>query len=225
MTKTITLLRFLSISFLLLSSISANAQMHFKVGYTPAYLEPEENNKLLQSYNERNPWLRETFDDLNWIHGLDVGLRYRIGFVALEASWRASFANKNAEGRLPTTNAAFQKKLIYRFNTYTFGLENYIGPVGLGVSLGYNRMTMKERTTDDRIDILKTDQWIGTIYLGLYTNHDGTISFALRPFVQIPIDQFDISKLADNLGEPDSGELLEKNYMTFGLSLVIFNGY
>lgn len=225
MTYTNFLLRFLTLSFLVLGSISASAQFNFKVGYTPAYFQPEENNKLLQSYNERNPWLDETFNDLNWSHGVDVGLRYRIGFVGLEASWRASFANRNAEGRLPTSNAAFQKKFIYRFNTYTFGVENYIGPVGLGVSLGYNRMTMKERTADDRIDLLKTDQWIGTVYLGLYTKHDGSISFALRPFVQVPIDEFDISELAANLGEPDSGKVLEKKYMTFGLSLVIFNGY
>ncbi len=225
MTNTITFIRFLTISFLILSSVSSFAQIHFKVGYTPTYFQPEENNKLLQSYNERNTWLDDTYNDLSWAHGLDVGIRYRFNFVALEASWRASFANRNAEGRLPTTNDAFQKKLNYRFNTYTLGVENYIGPVGLRVALGYNRMTMKERTSNDKFDLLKTDQWVGTISLGLYTKHDGSISFGIRPFIQLPINQFDISKLATNLGEPDSGEVLEKEYVTFGLSLVIFNGY
>jgi len=216
---------FFILSLLCLCSISATAQLHFKVGYTAGYFQPEENNKLLQSYNERNPTLTEKFDDLNWQHGLDAGLRYRIGFVGLEASWRASFANAQAEGIIAATNANFKKRFNYRFNSYSFGVENYIGQIGLGVSVGYNRMAISERTSGNRFDVLKTDQWTGTIFLGLYTRHDGTISFGLRPFVQVPIGQFDISKLAENLGEPANGELLEKEYMTFGISLVIFNGY
>jgi len=225
MTKTSTYFRNTLFILLIFGCFSASAQLHFKVGYTPTYFKPEENNKLLQSFNERNSWLEDEFNDLSWGQGLDVGLRYRIGFVGLEASWRASFANRNAEGRLPVTNAAFQKKLIYKFNTFSFGVENYFGPFGIGVSLGYNRMSIVERSTDDRFGVLKTNQWVGTIFLGLYTKHNGSISFGLRPFIQLPVNQFDISKLAANLGEPSTDELLEKEYMTFGLSLVIFNGY
>lgn len=210
---------------ILFSTVSVSAQIHFKVGYTPSYFEPEVNNNLLQAFNDRNPWLDDKFGDLNWSHGLDVGLRYRIGFVGIEASWRASFANVNAEGRLPTTNASFQKKFLYRYNTYSLGLENYIGRFGLGASVGYNRLSMRERTADDRLDVLKTEQWIGTLFAGIYTEHNGSISFGLRPFVQLPLSRFDLTKLASNLGEPSAGDVMEKEYLVFGISLIIFNGY
>jgi hypothetical protein len=216
---------YFTLGFLLLILPSAQAQLHFKVGYTPTYFDPEENNRLLESYNERNPWLENKFNALHWSHGLDVGLRYRIGFVGLEASWRASFANTKAEGNDPVTNADFQKKFIYRFNTYTIGMENYVGRFGLGANLGYNKMSIRERATDDRFDVLSTDQWIGTIFLGLYTKHEGSISFGIRPFVQVPLNAFDITKLATNLSEPVAGELFEKEHLVFGLSLVIWNGY
>jgi hypothetical protein len=225
MMHTSMLFRYFTTGFLLLFVISAQAQLHFKVGYTPTYFEPKENNRLLDSYNERNPWLENKFNALHWGHGLDVGLRYRIGFVGIEAAWRASFANTKAEGNDPMTNADFQKKFIYRFNTYTIGMENYVGRFGFGANLGYNKMSINERTTDDRFDVLTTDQWMGTLFLGLYSQHDGSISFALRPFVQIPLDAFDITQLATNLSEPVAGTLLENKHLVFGLSLVIWNGY
>ncbi|MFK7808266.1 MAG: hypothetical protein AB8F74_10740 [Saprospiraceae bacterium] len=218
-------IRCILFSVFLIMGFTTQAQLHFKVGYSAAYFEPEVNNNLLQAFNERNPWLDDKFNDLNWSHSLDAGIRYRIGFVGLEASWKASFADVEAEGRTPSTNAEFLKRFLYRFNSYTFGVENYIGNFGFGANLGYNRMTVREKNSSDRFNLLKTDQWIGTVFLGIYTNHDGYVSFGIRPFVQLPLSQFDISGLATSLDEPNSGELLEKEYMTFGISLVIFNGH
>ncbi|HHS95304.1 MAG TPA: hypothetical protein ENJ45_01850 [Phaeodactylibacter sp.] len=218
----VVLLCFFSFQLSMLGEMKAQA--HLKVGYTAAYTLMQENNRLLQTFNDKNPWLGKSFTDVHWTHGLDVGLRYRLAFMGIEASWRVSFADSEAEGRLAVSNEAFLKRMIYRYNEYSIGIENYIEWFGFGGTIGYRRFSLVEKNNEDRFELLKREQWIATAFIGIYSLHDGNISFGIRPFVQMPLTAFDLSPLATALEEPLSGNIYEKKKLIFGISLLIFNG-
>ena len=99
------------------------------------------------------------------------------------------------------------------------------GNFGFGASLNYNRLSILVKTNGDRDDLLKSDQWSGTLFLGLYSDHYNGTSFGLRPYVQLPLSAFDITPLATHFGDSSGETLLEKEYMVVGISLIIFDGF
>ena len=213
--------------FSLLMATSSKGQLNLKTGYLLNYLDPQVNNQLFESFNTENDWLDNSFDNINWMHGMEVGMRYRMDFVAIEADWAINFADSEASGINPVDNSSFSTKYIYNYHKYSVGLENIFGPIGVGAKLSLNRIAIKSKVSGvGKSTVLRDNHFTGTIFLGLYTQNNGNISFGLRPFVQLPITQYKITALAEDLELPvNETPLEEDDFWIFGLSLLFLNGY
>jgi hypothetical protein len=201
-----------------------NAQLNIKAGYSGSYTDPIINNGILQDFNAERPWLDKKFDDVQFLSGLVLGARYRFDFVAVDVSWYGRFKRVRAEGIDPTLSTNFERRLNYNFNAYSFGIENFIGSFSLGGSIDISKMDIRTKKTgrDDRFSVV--NQWgTGSHFFVSYNLETTQLQFSVRPYIQIPWTNVDLTPLAEELEVSTSGSL-DENFMNFGIMFIFFNG-
>lgn len=215
-----------SILFLFLFLVSGlNAQFNFKVGYTGSYVDPTINNEILQAYNAERPWLDKTFSEPSFLSGIVLGIRQRFEFVALDVSWYGRFRGVRIEGIDPVTMETYERKLNYNLNSYSLGIENFIGPVSIGGSIDVNQTGIRAKKTerDDRFSVI--NKWnYGSHFFVSYNLKGNQLQLSIRPFVQMHWSDIDLTPLAAELEVSTAGGEYKENFMNFGIMLVFFNG-
>ena len=217
--KTVVLLLFLFIS----SGIAA--QLNFKVGYKGGFLDPTINNEIIRAYNADKPWLTKSFKDLKYLSGLVLGFRNRWDLVAIDVSWYGSFSRNKSEGVDPTLNSTYERTLNYGFSSISLGIENFIGNFSFGASIDIDKTDIRTLKTGrpDRFTVV--DEWgYGSHFFVAWNVKSTQLEFSIRPFVQIPWKEVDLSPLADELEVSIPGDNLNENFMNFGVMFIFFNG-
>ncbi len=200
------------------------AQLNVKAGYSASYADPTINNGILQAYNAERPWLDKTFSDVHFLSGLVLGARYRFDFVAIDVSWYGRFKRVQVEGIDPTLSTAYERRLNYNFNSYSVGIENFIGSFSLGASVDINKTGVRTQKTgrDDRFSVI--DQWgYGSHFFISYNVKSTQLQFSIRPFIQIPWTNVDLTPLSEELEVSVTGDQKE-NFRNFGIMFIFFNG-
>ncbi len=218
-------LKGISVLFLfLILTISVAAQLNIKAGYSGSYTDPTINNGILQAYNAERPWLDKKFDDIHFLSGIVLGIRHRFEFVAIDVSWYGRFKRVRVEGIDPTLSTTYERRLNYNFNTYSFGIENFIGSFSLGGSIDINKtgVRTKKPERDDSFSVI--DQWGSSSHFFISYNLKSTqLQFSIRPFIQIPWTNVDLTPLSEELEISTTGSQNE-NFMNFGIMFIFFNG-
>ena len=86
------------------------AQLNFGVGYSLGFIDPEIDNQIISDFNTDRPWLDDELEQLNFIQGLHLSLRYKLDFVALDFTWRNKFRSKRASGIDPANSQSFERR-------------------------------------------------------------------------------------------------------------------
>lgn len=202
-----------------------NAQLNIKAGFVAGYTDPTVNNSILQTYNVERPWLEKTFDDVHYLSGIVLGFRHRFEFVAIDVSWYGRFKRASAEGIDPALSTNYERRLNYGFNTFSFGIENFIGSFSMGGSIDLNKTGIRTQKTgrDDRFTVV--DQWgYGSHFFVSYNLKATQLEFSIRPFIQIPWTNVDLAPLAEELEVNTGLTDLNENFMNFGIMFIFFNG-
>jgi hypothetical protein len=208
--------------FFLINGITA--QLNIKAGYSGSYTDPTINNGILQEYNAERPWFEKKLEDVNFLSGIVLGARYRFDFVAVDVSWYGRFKRISAEGIDPTLSTNFKRQLNYNFNSYSFGIENFIGSFSLGGSIDLNKTDIRTKKTgrEDRFSVV--DQWgYGSHFFISYNLQSTQLQFSVRPYVQIPWTNVDLTPLSEELELSTTADQNE-NFMNFGIMFIFFNG-
>lgn len=213
--------------FLMIWANQGKTQVNTMAGYVFGYSSIPALDGIIDSFNSRTPRLSSSMGHVNSMHGMLLGLRYRLPHLSLEFSWANSFArvsNRSSAGATEVKNT-----LSFSSNTFSLGGEFYFGKVGIGGSFDLNTHKI---TTAKPGSSLRDDSYSGKSSL---TNHiffsvelpiNERMSLSFRPYVQLPTSFFDFYRAAGHLNAEvgaNTGQFQNK-VTTYGIKIIFFNG-
>jgi hypothetical protein len=208
----------------IIATTNVFAQFSVKTGYSFNYTNPKTFNSILQAFNT-NSQSTAPYDDLHVMHGLHIGTRYDLPFVALEVGWINRFKNLSTNLNDNLGNL-IEQKLFYRTNSISATLENNYGTFAYGGSINYNLYSVKRKNGDvgSRAKILTANNWSGQLYLSINTSRSHQIRLSIRPFVEIPLSNIPLQEFDQNLNDAGSSEMKNEDALIFGLKILFING-
>lgn len=223
--------RIIGIFILFLFPFILNAQFNVKIGYGMGFVQGSQNNALVQAFNA-NPIgdggavdLVQKFPNLNMVYGIGLGLRYKLTEGnAIELCWDNLSRATESFGKYQSNGQLFEDELTYSFNQFYFSYQSAFGRIGLGSSIGINRVKIKSNIQgSNREEVLVPDnQYFARINLAYNIESSYKVALSIQPYYQIPISKVDLSGLSTYLGA--TGIDTQESYPLFGISLVFYNG-
>jgi len=211
--------------FLCCSAFSVNAQLRVNSGYDLSYSIPNKLNQILDNYNDLHPNSIQDFGEFHISNGLIFGLRYELDFLGIEANWIYRFSDEETI-LSESTDGNEGIKLLGRFQTFSFGLDNQFDWFSYGGTLNYNLNRIKANINDQttKVSFLKEDNYGATFYIGFNTSRSNQIRLSFRPFVSIPLTSIDYSELDLELNETPTVNDSKERPTMFGLRIIFTNG-
>ena len=212
----------LTLIVLLVSSIEG--QLNIKIGYSLDYSKYSINNAILNSYNESFPSLTQSFRDVHFSNGLQLGLRVKSQYLAIDANWERVSNEKTAKGI--NGSGAFSSNLDYTLNRYAIGLEAYPAYFGIGTNVYYQQISISsiDNDSDFKEKILKDGDFGSKVYLIFSVPGTNLMSFSLQPYVMIPWTATNYFDLNNHLNQPSALTTFNQRNIHLGLSLIFYNG-
>lgn len=202
----------------------AQAQLNVKVGYNAQYTNFKNTNLLLRQFNNTYAsQLTETFQNFHFMHGIELGLRYHINEkLALDGGITSLFTGNNGSSRNINGTITSDEWRISNRN-FNFGFENYYNGFGFGLHLlSSNWKYLKDFPgASDKQKVI--DENILSVKINLILQvTSGKNSFALRPYIALPMADLDITEM--NVLLHNSNANTSEKLMSYGLAIVFFNG-
>ena len=213
----------------MIASYQSHSQINIKIGYSLSGVSAQNNNNILQSYNDsirlRNVDLVRPFSDLKVMHGVHLGIRYLIKDTG---GFEFSYEGINKKGRAvgeEQDGSLFQEEIFYLVKQFMFGYQSVIGNLGLGTAIGYNNLKIQQEISTSGIKnpFLNQNQFSARVNLSYYLKSNNTVSLAFQPFVQFPLGNYDLNDLANKLGLAESADYKD-SFLSYGLTIVFYNG-
>lgn len=220
--KNICLILFFGLGLLTLSG-----QANIKVGYSLGYTPLKSVNKIHQAYNLAKPGLVEPLKDVHWMHGIEIGARYKWDNVGFELSYNNLGREREAKG-LDANDAVFDQSLTYSMRTISIALENYFGFFGYGVSLGTSKFRLQTNIpgiNTSKANLTSSRSLSSSVYFLIAAEGNKTVSLTIKPYVILPWGSYDFSPLPGELEVADTSiDLSKVTPRFFGVSLIFYNG-
>ncbi|MEE9437896.1 MAG: hypothetical protein V3V14_02780 [Saprospiraceae bacterium] len=203
------------------------AQINFKVGTVGAYVQAKENKSILNSYSENSPKHTNGYGSLDYIIGLQGGLRYTIGAISLESTYQTMKGSVMASANYGTTEF-IERSLYYTFSRIDLGFEHKIMEVGYGASIGYSFLNIQFNTNliDTKLNILDDYVLNSQFHISFHLAKMSILEVVLKPYVEIAWDDYNMINLDKSINKNSAivrSELLDRIHMV-GLSLAFYNG-
>jgi hypothetical protein len=203
------------------------AQINTMAGYVYGYSDIPALSGIIDSFNFKTPKLSVPMNHVNSMHGMVLGLRYRLPHLSLEFSWANSFAR--ASNRSTAGATEVKNTLSFTSNTFSLGGEFYFGKVGVGGSFDLNTYKI---TTAKPGSSLRDDSYSGKssltnhIFLSIELPVNERMSLSFRPYVQLPTSAFDFYRTAGHLNSEVGQNIgqFQNKITTYGIRIIFFNG-
>lgn len=215
----------LPLFFTLLLHFNSQAQLRINSGYDLSFTQANTANKILDNNNIANPNAINPFGSFGLSNGLLFGIRYELEFLGIEATWVYRFDDEESV-RSEIDGVTNSVKLLGRFQTFSFGIDNQFDWFSYGGSVDFNITNVKAKINeqDNKTLFLKENNYSATFYLGFNTSRSNQIRLSLRPFVKIPITNIDYNALDINLNERTTVNDSQGRPLIFGLRVIFTNG-
>lgn len=218
----------LFILFGIFLSTSLSAQFNIKVGYQYGLSNPTTHNKIIEQINSNNSSFENynEMESLKSFHGINFGTRYRVEYVGINLDWTPKFQVIDFKGINSATDASEFRKLYYRLDSYSLGVEFFIQKFSFGASYDWNKMRVRSESTErsDRHVIFDAKSTSSQFFVSLNVYGNENLTIALQPYIQIPLTNFDLTDLETDLNTGVNLDDYEEGFMTYGLKLVFQNG-
>lgn len=215
-------------------------QFNIKVGYNGGFAQLKAFDQIIDDYNNNilsqisGSRLDKSMNHINSLHGIEIGLRYRINRIGFEISWNSISGNNDVIANYNNSNSIYQDKWFQRISEFSFGIENYFGNFGYGGAIGYRSLTSKtdiKGVNRKKRTITDESGFCGKFYL-IYEYPGDKVSIAIKPYVQFPLANFNISSFEQGLYTESGGLLtaptpkavIDERFIIIGLSFVLYNG-
>jgi len=216
---------FLFLAILLFSYNKVHAQLRINSGYDLSFTTNSIANEILKNYNSSNPDAISPFSSFGLSNGLLFGLRYELDFLGVEASWVYRFDDEKAV-LSEMDNLTKSTKLLGRFQTFSFGVDNQFDWFSYGGSVDFNLIRIKAKLDeqDSKSLFLKENNYSATFYIGFNSSRSNQIRLSLRPFIKIPLTSIDYNSLDINLNQGTTVNDSKGRPLIFGLRIIFTNG-
>ena len=210
-----------TVLLMIMASSIVHAQFNVKIGYNPILGGFNGVNALQDAYISNDGDVQSGFNDLSFMHGIQLGGRYRIGKLGVELGWESLSSNREALSLNPNNEVFTVREYDHDLTTWIFALDQYLRPVGFGAALTRTNYSVGREIGNNSIPILAESQWGLRLQLNLVIQESSRVSFLIRPYYQFYLNDFNIEPLAEDLNNT-AASTESLNY--FGLSLVFYNG-
>lgn len=222
--------RFLSfVLFLTVFSSPLFAQINSIAGYNYTRNNPEILNQIIDRYNANNPTLAQPMSRLSSLNGMNLGVRYRFPYAAVELVWHTRIARAKDQV-INADRTTYQNIINFRNQMFTLGGDLHYGGLGIGGSIDWNQTQVrKERSTDNTREVLLNDSHLTNhIYLIFDIKVTEGMSISVRPFVQIPSRSVNLFAVEKKFN-PDHAATADPNnynqrFFNYGISFSFING-
>jgi hypothetical protein len=219
--------------FLAVNCQLAQAQLNFKIGYNASYFKADKFNTIFADYNNKNKLAYTNFRPIYFMNGVEMGLRYRSEFVALEAQWITNFADRSQSQWTDANQTAKQNQRIGISNqSFGGGLSFQFGKIGVGASLDRSYVNFNKKFIGQPKKTNIYDRALQYSSLSLFINFEGEMSkflhFVARPYIQIPLNA-EVGTLSLYKKILPTGDLTfadgdAQNMTLMGVKFIFFNG-
>jgi hypothetical protein len=205
------------------------AQVNIKVGYTGGFMKAPVLNKVVDDFNTKYNKFEDKLDPFKSIHGIEIGVRYRMNKVGFELSWNSLSDKSDVIGQLPA-GESFKDKWFFSMTEYSAGIENYFGNFGYGASLGLRTAKMKTDITGSRKKRLVSEETgLSSKFYLIFQYPGQKVGIAFKPYVQYPLKNMDVSAFDHDLNvQLDNSYIAvkpqEEKFFIYGISILLYNG-
>ncbi len=217
-------------------SYTMQGQINIKVGYAGAFTKAPVLNKIVDDFNanflktQTQGRLDDPLDQFRSLHGLEVGLRYRMKSVGFEVSWQSVNDKSDVVATL-SNKSNFQDKWYLSLTEFSFGIENYFGRLGYGAALSYRTARLKTDISGaprKKRTVTDVSGFGSKLYL-IFQFPGEKVGIAFKPFIQVPLKSLDISNFDQELNSQLDNTWVatrpqEERFFMYGISIVLYNG-
>lgn len=208
---------------LLLSPITMSAQVNLKVGYSAGFSDQEMFHSILERNNSLYSYT-SPYDQTKYLHGIEAGLRCRLGFTAMELGWKRSMNFLKANGR-NAQNQQFDNRLKVNLDAVMLGIESFVGKFSFGGSVDYNFMNIKTILDQPAISTRIKDQaWGNHFFVSYDFGGQSYMRLVLRPYVQLYWTDMDLTDLDIVMNNTEPPVRYKQDFLTYGISFLFYNG-
>lgn len=215
---------FLLVQFLILSPGLLHAQLNLKIGYDGVYAPAPALNRSITAYNKSAvDVLNESIPEFHYLHGLNMGLRYKYGLLSTEIAWE-SLGNRITAVEVDGSNAT-EKTVYFRLNHLAINQEISFGLIGLGTSAewGFYHLETDLSGTSQKKSLSKSQPFSSKFFLSFNIKGSDILSFSIKPYYRIYwTDALSTANLNTLWQNELSGELLSLHH--FGIHFCFYNG-
>jgi len=212
----------LLVLFLGMCSLSIQGQVNIKAGYSFSLVADKAVDDLIKELNQGGTYSRD-YKNLGWLHGFDVGLRFKSGPNALEISYLGAYRHLTAHTLNPAGGSDFIDKLVFDVQSAGLGYQLADEKFGLGVDVQYQwyvtraKLTQPERKFKD-----VQEMWATKFYLMVILGGSGSVSAVIEPYYILPFSGYNAGPIKQYL-EVDAHPS-DNQWKRFGLSFLFYNG-
>jgi hypothetical protein len=205
------------------------AQINSIAGYNYTRNSPTILNQIIDNYNARNPTLAQPMSHLSALNGMNLGLRYRFPYAAVEFLWSTRIARARDQV-VNTDRTSFQNIINFRNQVFSLGGDLHYGMIGIGGTFDLNKIQIrKERSTDATKEIVMNNSSLtNQIYLIFDIKVTEGMSMSIRPFVQIPSKKVNLyaveQKFNPDIAAITSPDTYNQRFFNYGISFSFVNG-
>jgi len=197
------------------------SQVNIKVGYGLGFPQLSATNNLLDNYLPPNSEVVETFGAVNFMHGIQLGIRYKIANTGIEAGWETMTRDLTSLAYMPSSDSFTDRTYGVGFSGLHIGLDHYFDKYGLGLALHGQKLTLERRIGNNDLALVDQRKLALRINAIWTVQESEVVSLAIKPYYQLPLGDFDVSRFADDIG---SAGTTDDGLSMFGLSFVFYNG-
>lgn len=198
------------------------SQLNVKIGYNASFPSFAQTNQLLEAYSVPDQEITDPFKTLSFMHGIQLGARYRMGNVGILAGWERVARNRSAlsfksQGEVFTT-----RTYDFSLSGFHFGFENYFGRFGYSTSLHAMNYNISRQVSSNNLQLVSDTNWNLRMSLIWILQESDLVSVSIQPYYQFNLSDYNIAPFASDIGSSStsSGESIK----TFGISFVFYNG-
>ncbi len=170
-----------------------------------------------------NPEYTSAFHDFQWLHGIEVGMRYKNHVQALELSYQGAYQRLQATGTHVDNNVNFTDKIRVAIHSGCLGYHLSGDVVGAGAELQFQWYHTKANVYPREETLKHVQAMTGYSFFMLFTlSGRHAIDMVLKPYVILPGKRYDLDPLLQYSGV--KVDVPHQKWTRFGLSVLFYNG-
>ncbi len=201
---------------------SLSAQWNLRIGYSTAFPQYPQINDFLNSYDGGGLEVVESFGDVSFMHGIQLGVRYKIKKHAFILGWEKLSSNQSSLALNRTSEQFISREYQFDASSIFIGSEQYLGRMGYGADISCTRLSIDRNIGNNQLSLVNERQFQLKFKLMWILQQTDYLSFMIQPFYQFSLAKYDISGFSNDISIGSTSAV--ENPAIWGISFIFNNG-